>query len=129
MARPPASEQVQVNFRMPADLKARIEAAAEANNRTTTAELVATLEEKYPAPADLWEEIVQSSLDRWSDLLVEMDDAVAGLRAAQTQAEIDMWESRLDKLTEESRTIQSALRDHLPNFAKGASDQPQKKRP
>lgn len=50
MARPPASEQVQVNFRMPSDLKARIEAAAVANNRTTTAELVATLEEKYPAP-------------------------------------------------------------------------------
>lgn len=55
MARPPASEQVQVNFRMPADLKARIEAAAEANSRTTTAELVATLEEKYPAPADDFE--------------------------------------------------------------------------
>ncbi|UFM63643.1 Arc family DNA-binding protein [Paracoccus sp. MA] len=52
MARPPASEQVQVNFRMPADLKARIEAAAEANNRTTTAELVATLEEKYPPIPD-----------------------------------------------------------------------------
>lgn len=48
MARPPASEQVQVNFRMPASLKERIEAAARDNNRSTTAEIVATLEEKYP---------------------------------------------------------------------------------
>lgn len=51
MKRPPATEQVQVNFRMPADLKARIEQAAEANGRTTTKEIVATLEEKYPLPA------------------------------------------------------------------------------
>lgn len=49
MARPPVAEQVQVNFRMPADLKERIEEAAKANNRSTTAEIVATLEEKYPA--------------------------------------------------------------------------------
>ncbi|RQP04844.1 MAG: Arc family DNA-binding protein [Paracoccus sp. BP8] len=68
MARPPSSEQVQVNFRMPADLKARIEAAAEANNRTTTAELVATLEEKYPAPADPMSEVMDKILDFMMDL-------------------------------------------------------------
>jgi|GEM_PF-1440845 len=51
MARPPALEQVQVNFRMPADLKRRVEAAAERNSRSTTAEIVATLEEKYPEEA------------------------------------------------------------------------------
>ena len=60
MARPPASEQIQVNFRMPADLKARIEAAAEANNRTTTAELVAALEEKFPPPALHHRELVDA---------------------------------------------------------------------
>lgn len=50
MAKTPSSEQVQVNFRMPSDLKARIEVAAEQNSRSTTAEIVATLEEKYPSP-------------------------------------------------------------------------------
>ncbi|ARC37878.1 Arc family DNA-binding protein [Paracoccus yeei] len=37
-------------LRMPPDLKARVKAAAEANNRSMNAEIVATLEEKYPAP-------------------------------------------------------------------------------
>lgn len=35
--------------RMPADLKERVQAAAKANGRSTNAEIVATLEEKYPA--------------------------------------------------------------------------------
>lgn len=35
---------------MPPDLKARVKAAAEANNRSMNAEIIATLEEKYPAP-------------------------------------------------------------------------------
>lgn len=49
MARPPVSEQVQVNFRMPVDLRDRIRAASESNNRSLNAEIVAALEEKYPA--------------------------------------------------------------------------------
>lgn len=53
MPRPPTSQQVQVNFRMPADLKARIEAFAEKNSRSTTAEIVDTLLRAYPAPSPL----------------------------------------------------------------------------
>ncbi|WP_104018438.1 Arc family DNA-binding protein [Roseovarius nitratireducens] len=37
-------------LRMPPDLKDRVKAAAKANNRSMNAEIVATLEEKYPAP-------------------------------------------------------------------------------
>lgn len=36
--------------RMPADLKERVQAAAKANGRSTNAEIVATLLEKYPQP-------------------------------------------------------------------------------
>lgn len=36
--------------RMPPALKDRVQAAAKANNRSMNAEIVATLEEKYPAP-------------------------------------------------------------------------------
>ena len=39
-----ARNDPQVNFRIPADLKARLEAEALANNRTLTAELVARLQ-------------------------------------------------------------------------------------
>ncbi|ASL26230.1 Arc family DNA-binding protein [Azotobacter chroococcum] len=48
---------LQVNFRMPAELKARLEQAAKENHRSVTAELVARLEEsfqeKQPAAAAL----------------------------------------------------------------------------
>ena len=37
-------------LRMPPDLKERVSRAAERNNRSMNAEIVATLEEKYPAP-------------------------------------------------------------------------------
>ena len=40
----------QYTVRFPDGLRDRIKAAAEANNRSMNAEIVATLEEKYPAP-------------------------------------------------------------------------------
>lgn len=49
-------EDLQVNFRIPAELKRAIEAAAEKNKRSITAELVARLEESFfdgdPSPAE-----------------------------------------------------------------------------
>lgn len=38
-------------LRMPPELKARVKAAAEANNRSMNAEIVALLEREFPAPA------------------------------------------------------------------------------
>lgn len=52
MSKVPVADQVQVNFRMPADLRDRIKQAADRNNRSMNAEIVATLEEKYPAPVE-----------------------------------------------------------------------------
>lgn len=43
------AERFQV--RLPLGMRDRIKAAAEANNRSMNAEIVATLEEKYPAPS------------------------------------------------------------------------------
>lgn len=48
MAKPPASEQIQVNFRMPVDLRERIKAAAEESGRSLNAEIVFALSERYP---------------------------------------------------------------------------------
>lgn len=47
MSRPPVADQVQVNFRLPSDLRDRIKAAAEAQNRSMNAELVERLETSF----------------------------------------------------------------------------------
>tara|TARA_R110000850_G_C9830318_1_gene453287 strand:- start:345 stop:692 length:348 start_codon:yes stop_codon:yes gene_type:complete len=44
MAKPPAVEQVQVNFRMPSELRDKIKESAEKNNRSMNAEIVVALE-------------------------------------------------------------------------------------
>lgn len=77
MAKIPVIEHVQVNFRMPADLKARIEAAAASNARSTTAEIVATLEEKYPAPPQAQLDLEVLTMAQWLDFV----------EAAQTESE------------------------------------------
>lgn len=46
----PSQQQDKFVLRLPDGMRDRIKAAAEANNRSMNAEIVATLEEKYPAP-------------------------------------------------------------------------------
>lgn len=46
----PKQTDPQFKLRLPADLKDRVEAAAAENNRSMNAEIVAALEEKFPAP-------------------------------------------------------------------------------
>lgn len=79
MARPPASEQVQVNFRMPTDLRDRIRQAAEENNRSLNAEIVSTLEKAYPHPSSL---VDVSQLVDWSTWVDEAGDEEAKQREA-----------------------------------------------
>lgn len=45
-------DQDKFVLRLPDGMRDRIKAAAEANNRSMNAEIVATLEEQYPAPDD-----------------------------------------------------------------------------
>lgn len=49
-------------LRLPDGMRDRIKAAAEAANRSMNAEIVATLEEKYPAPPLVWNEIMEDFL-------------------------------------------------------------------
>ncbi|WP_101341514.1 Arc family DNA-binding protein [Cereibacter azotoformans] len=75
MARTPAAEQVQVNFRMPEDLRDRIKQAAERNGRSMNAEIVASLEDAYPAPVS--PEPTLADLYRMMDeIYLEEDEAV-----------------------------------------------------
>jgi uncharacterized protein (DUF1778 family) len=56
MAKPPVVEQVQVNFRMPADLRDRIRAASQEAGRSMNAEIIFALEAAYPAPGRVFDE-------------------------------------------------------------------------
>ncbi|WP_139291294.1 Arc family DNA-binding protein [Paracoccus sp. SM22M-07] len=57
-------------LRMPPDLKERVEASAKANNRSMNAEIVATLEEKYPAPLKGAGKLLQE----WFDEILNIPD-------------------------------------------------------
>lgn len=86
-------------LRLPDGMRDRIKAAAEANNRSMNAEIVATLEEYYPGPAvltfaeieeaiDNLEEIVErgQSTNKLRDLLerfISMKNAMGGNRRAR----------------------------------------------
>ncbi|WP_035026033.1 Arc family DNA-binding protein [Gemmobacter nectariphilus] len=61
MTKSKREEAGQIVIRPPAGMRDRIKAAAEANNRSMNAEIVATLEEKYPAPAS-------PEAQKWLDL-------------------------------------------------------------
>lgn len=49
MSKAPSRSQDQFIVRLPDGMRDRIKAAAEANNRSMNAEIVATLEERYPS--------------------------------------------------------------------------------
>lgn len=44
------SEDIQTNLRLPANLKTKLKRAADANKRSTNAEVVARLEESFTGP-------------------------------------------------------------------------------
>lgn len=70
---------------MPAGLKGRVEAAAKANNRSMNAEIVATLEEKYPATAaSMTDEEIESLLDAFDP---SMEDDEISQMIAEMNAE------------------------------------------
>ncbi|AYF00464.1 Arc family DNA-binding protein [Paracoccus yeei] len=61
----PSDKQDQFMLRLPDGMRDRIKVAAERNNRSMNAEIVASLEEKYPAPTPEEEHFYEVA--RWSD--------------------------------------------------------------
>ena len=59
----------QIVIRPPAGMRERIKAAAEANNRSMNAEIVATLEEKYPAPPDVGFDVELTAMSDWLEYI------------------------------------------------------------
>jgi plasmid stability protein len=91
------SKDVQLNFRLPAELKAKLEAAATAHNRTVSAEAVNRLHDSFNASLD------REATDEWLKLVEERDWLKTKLFAAmelvqqsqQTAAEAQAMNQRL----------------------------------
>lgn len=90
MSKPPVSEQVQVNFRMPVDLRDRIKAAAEANNRSMNAEIVSRLDDSlfsdYPPDAKAIQAIADAVIRRIAEFAPEetLSQTVESMQAVKS---------------------------------------------
>ena len=105
----PSQTQDKFVLRLPDGMRDRIKAAAEANNRSMNAEIVATLEEKYPPPAI----DTGSLLSRWKDLLDEFSEIADRYRESTDQATADYLNREMDRIEQEIEDIKVSLRPHL----------------
>ncbi len=72
----------QVNFRMPTKLRDMLKSAAEANNRTLTAEIVARLERSFNDAAEAEMSALQDVMNKRFDFL---EEEIERLRAIYRQ--------------------------------------------
>ena len=80
MAAPTNRESDKFIVRLPDGMRERIKAAAEANNRSMNAEIVATLEREYPAP--------RSSDEFLRDVMAHLDSLPAEERPRKLESMI-----------------------------------------
>lgn len=91
MAKPPVSEQVQVNFRMPVALRDRIKHKAEAHGMSMNAKIVEALEYAFPEPRDV-KDVIKDVATMLS--LVEPDlreKVIASLKTEAESGSLSKW--------------------------------------
>lgn len=98
---------VQFKLMIPAALKDRVMAAAQRERRSLSQEIVATLEEKYPAPnlEEEWEYLVKT---RSRQLFDDHANATQGLRKGATVTERDAYVSELVAIASEVQALAAA---------------------
>lgn len=98
----PSDKQDKFVLRLPDGMRDRIKSAAEANNRSMNAEIVATLEEKYPAPKPESLRLVrlQAVVDMFDDVVA---DGEMTLERRETELTIikDMILKVISKMTDD----------------------------
>jgi len=96
----------QVNFRIPASLKADLEAAAEQNKRSVTAELIARLEASFAMviPA------AGSSIEAMNRQAADISNQISSLRRVLRgrEAGLEQLRSQFDYLTSEGKQMQAS---------------------
>lgn len=90
----PSDKQDQFVLRLPKGMRDRIRVAAEANNRSMNAEIVAALEEKYPAPGPVTFAGLVEILSALKDLGPVPDPAQRAEYEAGLAAVIEMFIER-----------------------------------
>lgn len=103
MGKQPIQPQDKYVVRLPDGMRDRIKAAAEANNRSMNAEIVATLEEKYPAPAPTF------GGGHALGLLSKIEQIKRAHELAQTQAERDTLQLSYDRTMAELRELLAVI--------------------
>ncbi|WP_417724581.1 Arc family DNA-binding protein [Salipiger sp.] len=88
-------QEAPYGLRMPPDLKARVKASAEANNRSMNAEIVAALDEKFPRPEP---EISDETIQMFRDRLRIMDERNREILKAVTEI-VDAYADTVKKDT------------------------------
>ena len=89
-------------LRLPDGMRGRVKAAAEANNRSMNAEIVATLEEKYPAP------VIEYDPERVAELLQRMQAAL------DSYSEPGASEEDMRQRMAEFAALRDEVRQYLP---------------
>lgn len=92
-------DQDKFIVRLPEGMRDRIKAAADRNNRSMNAEIVATLEEKYPRLAE------GQIPDQLIELIVEMSSISARLQTGLGKSEEATLRRRYKMLNEEMATF------------------------
>ena len=95
MAKEPIQPQDKYVVRFPEGLRDRIKDTAAQNNRSMNAEIVATLEEKYPAPVSA--EGLEDVLKFWAPRILNEQDAAERARLIRGVNSI------LEKITPQAR--------------------------
>lgn len=95
---------VQIALRISPDLRARVKAAADANNRSVNSELTVALEERYPPPIPS-EEDLAAALERSKEILDEVEDLLAKLRPGMPEESWSLMSQRIEALLNEHRAL------------------------
>lgn len=106
----PTHGDIQFKIRIPVQLKERIDSSARANSRSTTAEIVAVLEEKYPPPPppdnDMQRLIL---LTRMIDAAMSDESAGIEVKRLHLTAARKVMRSLVDRMSKEE--VDQALAD------------------
>lgn len=108
----PSRAMDKVIVRLPDGMRDRIKAAAEANNRSMNAEIVATLEEKYPAPrrwfdSQKWAAHIALVEKRSKEILARMQEIVVSYPAAVNSEMVKALDDEFSSLSLEHDALWS----------------------
>lgn len=103
----------QVNFRIPVELKARLEAAAEQNKRSITAELIARLAETFAIEDALESVAPGASITGTAGLIADMHDQLGERDDEAVSAAMAVYADKIERNMDSSQQRLSSIEQQL----------------